>query len=259
MLIEELMLSANIKVAEYIFKKKYPTLNRIHEPMDEDKLENLNHFLKLNQILIQIKDVDYAAIQKVIENIKDDRVSKMFNYLLLRSFMQAYYGPESEGHWGLGFSHYCHFTSPIRRYPDLVVHRVLQSIIESSNPPYNHDEVFQMGFHSSQEERRAQDSERDLYKIKACRYILAKGIHKTFGNITGFRPAFVFIELEGLPIEGIVDKSELTNDFELLIRGEFSFYSKKFSKEFFLGQRVEVEIKKVDLEEMRIYLAIVGW
>ncbi|HNI26372.1 MAG TPA: ribonuclease catalytic domain-containing protein, partial [Leptospiraceae bacterium] len=155
MLIEELMLSANQKTAEFIRKKKAPALFRIHEVMDEDKLETLNSFLKIYGFRNQISSVDYKEIRKVQKAVSGHESERVFNYILLRSFMQAFYGGGKGGHWGLGFTDYCHFTSPIRRYPDLVIHRVLEALIRDEELPYSKDEIVDLGFHTSEEERRA--------------------------------------------------------------------------------------------------------
>jgi ribonuclease R len=258
-LIEELMLSANTKVAEHLRKKKAPALNRIHESIDEEKLEALNNFLKLNSYNIQIRTADYSEIQKVLRKLEGDPNEKVFNYLLLRSFMQAYYGPDYLGHWGLGFQDYCHFTSPIRRYPDLVVHRVLHSVILNESLPYEKVELYRMGLHCSEEERRAADAERDIFKLKACRYLESLGKTKFEAYITGYRPNMVYVELDDPMMEAIIDKSEFTNEIELLGRNAFSFYSKKYTKEFVLGDKIQVELDHIDFEEIRVYVRVLGW
>lgn len=256
-LVEEMMLSANTMVANFLRKKKASALNRIHEVMDEEKLEALNNFLKLNSYNMQVKSADYQEIQKVLKKLEGDPNEKVFNYLLLRSFMQAYYGPEYIGHWGLGFKDYCHFTSPIRRYPDLVVHRVLHSVLLRESPPHSFDELKKMGLHCSEEERKASDAERDIFKLKAIRYLDSTGRKKFTAYITGYKPNFVFVELDDPMMEAIIDKSEFTNEFELSGRNAFSFYSKKYSKEFVLGDKIEVELDTIDYEEIRVYVKMV--
>lgn len=255
-LIEELMLSANQKVDEFLRKKKAPTLHRIHEAMDEEKLETLNHFLQLNGYNVQIRDTSYPEIMNAVSKIEDNSVGKIFNYLLLRSFMQAYYGGEALGHWGLGFKDYCHFTSPIRRYPDLVVHRVLQSVLLEEKLPYSDGEISLMGLHCSEEERRAADAERDIIKIKSFRYLESTGIKEFKGFIVGIRPSQVFVELDLSNLEGVLDKSEFTDEFEILIKNDFSFYSKKYSKIFFIGDPVTVSLDRIDFEEIKVFLKL---
>jgi ribonuclease R len=256
MLIEELMLSANMKVDEYLRKKDSPTLHRIHEPMDEDKLEMLNQFLQLNGHNISIKDISYPEIMNAVSAIESSPIAKIFNYLLLRSFMQAYYGGESIGHWGLGFKDYCHFTSPIRRYPDLVVHRVLHATLLEEKKPYDKGAISMMGVHCSEEERRASDAERDIMKIKSFRYLESTGVTEFKGFIVGIRPSQIFIELADSNLEGVLDKSEFTDEFEVMIKSDFSFYSKKYTKNFFIGDEVSVSLDRIDYEEIKVYLKL---
>ncbi|MGJ4731892.1 ribonuclease R family protein [Leptospira levettii] len=255
-LIEELMLSANLKVDEFLRKKKIPTLHRIHEPMDEEKLETLNHFLQLNGYNVQIHDTSYAEIMKAVKEIQDNSVGKIFNYLLLRSFMQAYYGADPLGHWGLGFKDYCHFTSPIRRYPDLIVHRVLHATLLEGDKEYTDNEIAVMGLHCSEEERRAADAERDIVKIKSFRYLESTGIKEFKGFIVGIRPSQIFVELDISNLEGVLDKSEFTDEFEVVIKNDFSFYSKKYSKIFFIGDPVTVSLDRIDFEEIKVFLKL---
>ncbi|TGL63175.1 VacB/RNase II family 3'-5' exoribonuclease [Leptospira ognonensis] len=256
LLIEELMLSANMKVDEFLRKKKAPTLHRIHEPMDEEKLEMLNQFLQLNGHNISIKNISYPEIMNAVTAIENSPVAKIFNYLLLRSFMQAYYGGETLGHWGLGFKDYCHFTSPIRRYPDLIVHRVLQSVLLEEKFPYDNGEIGIMGVHCSEEERRAADAERDIIKIKSFRYLESTGITEFKGFIIGIRPSQIFIELADTNLEGVLDKSEFTDEFEVVIKSDFSFYSKKYTKNFFIGDEVSVSLDRIDYEEIKVFLKL---
>ncbi|MDF3821573.1 VacB/RNase II family 3'-5' exoribonuclease [Leptospira sp. 96542] len=255
-LIEELMLSANEKVDEYLRKKKAPTLHRIHEPMDEEKLDTLNHFLQLNGYNFQIKDTSYPEIMSAVNQIEDGSVAKIFNYLLLRSFMQAYYGSDTVGHWGLGFKDYCHFTSPIRRYPDLIVHRVLHSVLLDEKRPYSESDISIMGLHCSEEERRAADAERDIIKIKSFRYLESTGIKEFKGFIVGIRPSQIFVELDVSNLEGVLEKSEFTDEFEVVIKNDFSFYSKKYSKVFFIGDPITVTLDRIDFEDIKVYLKL---
>jgi ribonuclease R len=254
-LIEEMMLSANVKVAEFLRKKNAPALFRIHETMDEEKLETLNSFLSLYGINHVIQSTDYEEIKIALEKLKGNPAEKIFNYFLLRSFMQAYYGGEKLGHWGLGFKDYCHFTSPIRRYPDLVVHRVLDALISSETElPYSVSDVTQMGIQTSEEERKAADAERDIQKLKACRYIEKLGVKEFVGVISGIKPHMIFVELEGYFGEGAVSYTHFTDEYELKIPNDFSFISKKYSKTYFLGQKIDLVLEKIDYEEMKIFL-----
>ncbi|WP_078129051.1 ribonuclease R family protein [Leptospira alexanderi] len=253
-LIEEFMLSANIKVAEFIRKKKHPTLYRIHEPMNEEKLESLNAFLQLNGIKILLKDSSYEAIRAVLKELEGKPAERLFNMFLLRTFMQAYYSGEHLGHWGLGFEDYCHFTSPIRRYPDLVCHRVLQQILLGKKPLYGPEEMVTLGLHCSHQERKASDAERDYYKLKACRYLEKTGIKEFSATITGCKPYLIFVDLENPSVDACLISSEFTDEGEIRLETDFSFYSKKYSKIYTLGDKIEVELDRVDYEEIKIFV-----
>ncbi|TGK11717.1 VacB/RNase II family 3'-5' exoribonuclease [Leptospira fletcheri] len=253
-LIEEFMLSANIKVAEFIRRKKRPTLYRVHEPMDAEKLDNLNAFLNLNGIEAQMQDASYESIKNVLSVISGSQAERLFNISLLRSFMQAYYSGEQLGHWGLGFKDYCHFTSPIRRYPDLVCHRVLQSILVDSENPYNEEDIRVMSLHTSHEERKASDAERDYYKLKACRFLEKTGIREFNATLTGFKSSLAFVDLDNPMVEAVLPALEFTDEGELSSETDFSFYSKKYSKIFTLGEQLSVELDRIDFEEIRIYV-----
>ncbi|MFN3604635.1 MAG: ribonuclease R family protein [Leptonema sp. (in: bacteria)] len=255
MLIEECMLSANICVAEFLYKKKVPTLFRIHEPMDIDKLETLNAFFKVYNVKNVLEKVENKEIQKALERIqkKGDKEYKIFSFLLLRSFMQARYSPESVGHWGLGFKHYCHFTSPIRRYPDFVVHRVLMSVLNKKKAPYTLEEIFELAIKTSEAERNAMEAERDMWKLKLIRYIENTNQKIFYGFITGVRSDAVYLELEDFPVDGIVSASHLTNELELILPDPFSVYIKKLARPAFLGERWKLELEKVDIEGLKLY------
>ncbi|EQA34942.1 putative ribonuclease R [Leptospira inadai serovar Lyme str. 10] len=255
-LIEEFMLSANIKVAEFIRKKKRPTLYRVHEPMDVEKLDSLNAFLNLNGINAQLKDTSYESIKNVLGVINGSHAERLFNISLLRSFMQAYYSGEQLGHWGLGFKDYCHFTSPIRRYPDLVCHRVLQSILLEKENLYNDEDIKIMSLHTSHEERKAADAERDYYKLKACRFLEKTGIQEFTATLTGFKSAVAFVDLDTPMVEAIIPALEFTDEGELILENDFTFYSKKYSKLFTLGEQLSVELDRIDFEEIRIYVKL---
>ncbi|HNI88470.1 MAG TPA: RNB domain-containing ribonuclease, partial [Leptospiraceae bacterium] len=244
-------------VAEHLRKNKVPTLFRVHESMEEDKIENLNEFLKLYGFKYQLNSTEYDDIKKALSAIANHPAEKIFNYFLLRSFMQAYYSGEALGHWGLGFKDYCHFTSPIRRYPDLVCHRALEALIHKEDNAYSSEEIKTMGYHTSTEERRAADAERDILKLKACRFVEATGLKEFTGTITGIKPHSIFVELDEILTEGVVSYTEFTNEYELDQPNDFSFYAKRFTKTFFLGEKLKLKLDRIDYDEIKIFLKVV--
>ena len=257
MLIEECMLSANVVVAEFLRKAKMPALHRIHEPMDEEKLERLNFFFEIYNIDCVLKDSSYASIQKgqaaVAGHPERERVERIFNILLLRSFMQAKYQGEPVGHWGLGFKDYCHFTSPIRRYPDLVVHRALNRVLLKKKSLYSPEDINELGRHSSARERLAMEAERDMTRLKLIRLVENQGRKSFRGFLTGFRPDRVFVQVEDPPVEGVIAKEHLTNEFELILPNDFSVYVKRLSRPAFLGESWGLELERIDPEAMVLY------
>jgi len=254
MLIEECMLSANTCVAAFLRKKKAITLYRVHEEMDPTKVETLNNFFKIYNIPLELKNNRPDSIKKALAIVqKEPGVERIFNMILLRTFMQANYRRLPQGHWGLAFKDYCHFTSPIRRYPDLVIHRTLDAILSKKERPYKDDEMDELGIHTSEQERKAMEAERDITKLKILRHIQKKGEREFTGYITGFRPDRVFFELDDYPVEAIVTFNHLTNDSELILPDKFSAYIKKFSRPAFLGEKWKLVLDRIDAEEIRLY------
>ncbi|MCB1315751.1 MAG: VacB/RNase II family 3'-5' exoribonuclease, partial [Leptospiraceae bacterium] len=258
-LIEECMLSANTAVAAFLRKKSANALYRVHEPMDPTKLDRLNGFFSMYNVPVTLKDSSYKSLRKAMEvvhgHVGGENLERIFHLILLRSFMQAAYNPDPLGHWGLGFNDYCHFTSPIRRYPDLIVHRALAHLVagKGKKHPYSRDQVEQLGYHTSEQERKAMDAERDTFRLKVIRYIEEKKLKKFRGFITGMKHDRVFLELEDLPSEAVVEARYLTDDRELLIPDNFSAFIKKLGRPALLGEEWELELDRVDAEEFRIY------
>jgi len=242
-LIEEFMISANRAVAEYVHYSKTPSIYRIHEPPDITSIKELSLELRnLGYKLHVDGKLKAADIQRVIFESKDDSQKVAINTLILRSLKRAVYSNEKEGHFGLALKHYTHFTSPIRRYPDLVVHRIVNSLINERRPPYDEESLEWTATHSSMRERFADEVERAAIKIERV-YTMKHHVGKEFdGFVISVLPFGIFVELKEIFVEGFVPIEKIKN------RG----------KRFKIGQGVKVKVIEADLERRRVTLELVG-
>ena len=266
-LIEECMLSANTSTASFLKRKKVPLLYRFHETIDAKKLKQLNLFCTACAMPVFLKDASYKSITKALDtiinssnhnnnganNINNKKVfMHLFQISLLRSFSQAYYTPHKIGHWGLGFSAYCHFTSPIRRYPDLVVHRMLIATLEKKKPFYNIEQLDSLGQKNSDAERKAVDAERDTSKLKIIRYLLETGIKTLSGFISNIQAERIYIELSTLPTEAIVEARHLSKGKILEVKN-FGAYLESLGRFVFPGEEWNLKIDKIDIDNLQIF------
>lgn len=257
MIIEEFMLSANELVSRVLRENDVPALYRIHEPIAEEKFIALQNFLKTLGITLKKEENVGLALQRVIDSVAQKEYQQVVNFIVLKSLMQAYYGPKPLGHFGLGFRDYTHFTSPIRRYPDLIVHRCIKSLIDKDKPPYLPDELAEIGEQSSKLERVAQNAERDLLKLKACRLLEDKIGEEFEGIISGVTRFGFYVSLLDKPIEGMVPLKFLTDDYYLVNEDDYTVIGRRLGRRFRLGDLVKVRLKNVDTDLMRIDFDVV--
>lgn len=255
-LIEEFMLSANICAASFSRQNKIPTLYRVHEPIPTDSLEKINEFLKIFGFRLQLKDLSYTEIRKALELVARSEVETIFNYLLLRSFTQAFYSPEPKGHWGLGFPDYAHFTSPIRRYADLVVHRQLISFLDNRKYDYQTGELTFIGTDISRLERIAMDAERDMKKLMSIRFMQNRTGDSFEAFFTGYKNDGLFINLIDPQIEGFIPVAEFSRDGEVINHDAFRILLPRFQKVVALGSKFEVELKKADWDNVQMVFSL---
>ena len=255
-LIEEFMLAANICAAQFCRKNKIPVVYRIHEPMDKKKLETLNYLLKLIGVQKQLKDIEYISLRNVIHSIQSKDHKSLFSYMLLRTFMQAEYNPVPKGHWGLGFKDYTHFTSPIRRYSDLIVHHQIKSFLKRSDLVYKKSELEEISKKISQDERTAMEAERTIFKLLSIQFMSTIDQKIFFANLIGFHTYGLFVLLESPPIEGFIPAHTFSNTGEVLNLDEFRIVLKKFQKTIMLGQRLKVQFVKSDWDQMQLVFKI---
>jgi len=253
MLIEDFMIAANEAVAEYLTKKGYPFLYRIHESPDLNKFKQLFEILLAYGIDVEFpEELTPHFFQELIAKFSGKPYAYLFNTLLLRSLKQARYSPENVGHFGLASTCYCHFTSPIRRYPDLVVHRTLKRALRNKKPPYKEEELEVMGKFLSERERTAEEAERDVLK-RFQAFFMKDKIGETFhGIITGITAFGFFVDLEEYLVSGVVRLIDIKDDYYNLDEKGIALIGQKTGKIFQLGQKVKVKVKDVDLKRFYI-------
>jgi ribonuclease R len=255
-MIEECMLLANESVAKYLSKAKLPTLYRLHESPPAEKLTDLHRFLGDFRLQLgggdEPKATDYV---KLIAEIQEHPNKDLIETVLLRSMAQATYSPKEGGHFGLSYEHYLHFTSPIRRYPDLMVHRGLKFVIakgKRSDWAWSESQLEQMGLHCSMTERRADEAVRDATTWLKCEY-LSHFVGDSFaGAISSVTSFGVFIQLDHLFVEGLLHVSDLGDEYFHYDPVKHLMLGEKSGKLYRLGDRVVVQVAKVNLDERKI-------
>lgn len=258
MMIEDFMISANEAVAEFLTELSYPFLYRVHEVPDLNKVKELLEYLPLGNIEIDFPEEPTPKFfQELLKLTENHRLSYLYHHMLLRSLKQAKYSPNNVGHFGLASTCYCHFTSPIRRYPDLVVHRALKRALRNQKPPYKIDELEEMGKHLSQRERIAEEAEREIFK-KFQAFFMRDKIGEIYSGIISGVTAFgFFVDLEEYLVSGVVRVVDLPDDYYVLDEKGISLIGKRTGKTFQIGQKVKVKVKEVDLRRYQINFRLV--
>ncbi|MGY8863315.1 MAG: ribonuclease R, partial [Pseudomonadales bacterium] len=271
-LIEECMLAANVSTAKFLAKHKLDGLFRVHKGPKPSKLENLRAFLGEMSLSLQGgEEPKPKHYQALLSSIKGRPDANLVQTVMLRSLSQAVYTPENEGHFGLGYDAYAHFTSPIRRYPDLLVHRAIRSVIQSKqlsryvkrikatqkqpeSPwyPYSTADVLALGEHCSMSERRADAAVWDVEGWLKCEYMQGHIGNYFFGTINAVTSFGLFIELEDVYVEGLVHISALPGDYYHFDAAKHRLQGERSGKSFRLGDRIEVKLVRVDLDEKKI-------
>ena len=252
-LIEECMLAANVCAANFLGEHKQPALYRIHEGPPPDKLTALREFLAGSALSLGGGDepgaADYAKLTASIQKRPD---FALLQTVLLRSLSQAQYSPENVGHFGLAYDAYAHFTSPIRRYPDLLVHRAIKAVLAGKRYTPSGMTWPELGVHTSMTERRADDASRDVLQWLKCYYMQDK-VGETFtGTISGVASFGIFVTLDGLNIDGLVHVTELGRDYFHFDQVRHAMIGERSGRVFQLAGRVSVTIARVDLERAKI-------
>ena len=254
--IEECMIAANVAAAKFLTKRKFPGLYRIHEGPTATKLKELRQLLKMLGLHLpggeKPEPKHYAELIKQVNQREEDR---WIETMLLRSLSQAVYSPDNIGHFGLAHPFYAHFTSPIRRYPDLIVHRAISHLIakrKASTFMYTHNDLVLQGEHCSMAERRADEATRDAENTLKCEFMQDK-VGKAFnGAITGITSFGLFVELSDMYVEGLVHISTLADDYYQFDPSRMTLEGELTHKTYRLGDTVNIIVNRVDVDERKI-------
>jgi ribonuclease R len=261
-LIEEFMLLANETVASHLVSNEVPSLHRVHESPDVKKVEDFEEFITTLGYSLGAtgRTVTPKQFQKLIDRIRGTPEERPIAALMLRTMQKARYDAASLGHFGLATEHYTHFTSPIRRYPDLLVHRVLRESRHGAMTPARQEELVEelpdIAKHTSEMERRADEAERELLQWKKVRFMADKVGDEYDGFITGVAPFGLFIELSEHYVEGLVHISSMADDYYRFLEQQHILKGESTKKVYRLGDKVRVQVVRVDMERRQIDLGI---
>ncbi len=254
--IEECMIAANVAAARFLQRHKLPFLYRVHEEPDAEKIIEVRAFLA--ELGLQLGGGERPRAEhfaKLLGKIQDRPDRHLIETVLLRSLKQAQYSPDNCGHFGLAHSAYAHFTSPIRRYPDLLVHRAIRHVVEGGDNhrfAYDPQRMAQLGEHCSMTERRADEAVRDAVDWLKCEFMLDKVGQAFDGLITGVTSFGFFVELESIYAQGLVHVSTLVNDYYRFDAPKHRLIGERSGRIYRLADPVRVKVARVDLDERKI-------
>lgn len=255
-LIEECMLAANVCAAQFLLAHEQPALYRIHEGPTPEKLEKLRAFL--GEFGYTLGGGDEPGAQeygKVLQQIKDRPDAQLLQTVMLRSLRQAVYSPDNVGHFGLAYDAYTHFTSPIRRYPDLLVHRAIKAILGVGGA--HHGDWDEIGLHCSATERRADDATREVVAWLKCYFMQDKVGEEFVGSVSSVVPFGLFVALDDIFIEGLVHISDLGSDYFHFDDTRHQLAGERTGVRYRLADRIRVQVVRVDMETRKIDFRLV--
>lgn len=254
-IIEEFMLSANEAVAELLAEKGVPFLRRVHGAPEPRKLKSLTDFVA--ELGFKTESLESRfALQGLLNNVKEDSREHAVNYAVLRAMQRAVYSPEEEGHFALASKCYCHFTSPIRRYPDLTIHRLIEQVSQGKTPDQHMVELLTLGDHCSEREQRATDAERELNRVKLLLYLQDKVGMQMDGIITGVENFGLFVMGTHLPAEGFIHITSLADDYYRFDKAGHVIRGFRSGNTYRLGDPVRVAVAAVDVERRELDLRL---
>lgn len=256
MLIEDLMIAANEAVAVYLTRKGYSCVYRVHDKPDSEKLNELKILLKYLGHNVKIgSDPSPKRLAKVVKIVHGRPEERLINMLLLRAMSQAIYSTEDLGHFGLASKCYCHFTSPIRRYPDLLIHRLLADALKVEKYKFAHSVKYlkEAAKESSRMERKSMEAERESLNLYSAIFMRDK-IGETFdGLVSHTAKKGIFVELNDYFVEGLIKPEDLIDDKYRYDPKKFSYIGGKTGKSIHIGDKIRVDVKDVNIEERRVY------
>jgi ribonuclease R len=256
-IVEECMLAANEAVAEHLDHKDIYFLRRVHPAPEPTKLQKFAEFARILGYKMK-KETDRFSLQRILQQSADKPEMHAVHYALLRSLKQATYSPVKDDHYALASENYCHFTSPIRRYPDLQVHRLLDQLVKRGKASSILPELMALGEHCSKTERRAETAERELVKHKLLVYMNERVGTDLQAVITGVADYGFYAQAEPLPVEGMVHISTLPDDYYYFDDASHSLIGQRTERRYRLGDKVEVTVVRVDLQRRQLDFRIKG-
>jgi len=250
-IIEECMLAANVCASDILRKNEHPALYRVHQGPTPERLLGLREFLKGFGLELGGGETPHAKdYAKVLERVKDRPDAQLLQTAMLRSLRQAVYSPDNLGHFGLAYEAYTHFTSPIRRYPDLLIHRAIKAVIKKKR--YVPGNWAELGMQCSLTERRADEATRDVEAWLKC-YYMRDRVGDVFDGTISSAVAFgIFVALDGVYVEGLVHVSDLGSDYFHFDAAKHQLIGERTAKRYRLGDRVRVRVVRVDIESSKI-------
>ncbi|PLX73326.1 MAG: ribonuclease R [Desulfuromonas sp.] len=252
-LIEEFMLASNEAVATFLDGQKQALPFRIHEPPDQDDFSALNAYLKTHARHLLTFDHDlHSELQKLVAALEDPTEKRIVSRLLLQSMKQARYSIENVGHYGLAADKYCHFTSPIRRYPDLAVHRLLKQNLARQEQVYDKEALASIAVQSSTRERLAVDAERDVQAMLSCRFMEGRVGLEFPGAISSVQKFGLFVELDEFPVEGLVHIARLEEDYYHFDAETNRLIGERIGQIFSVGMPVKISVESVNIARREI-------
>jgi len=257
------MIATNEAVARFLAEEESPGLHRVHEPPGTEKMEEFKEFVAhLGYRFSPRGKIQPKVFQHLLEEVRGKPEEKSVNYLLLRSMKQARYSEEALGHFALAAAHYLHFTSPIRRYPDLVIHRILRELLQPGKMKEKRRQRWEnrlpeIAEHSSQRERVAMEAEREVVERKKVQFMRDKVGQEFNGYISGVLSFGIFVELEDFFIEGLVHLTRLPPDRYQYLERKYLLIGERTRKVFRLGDRVRIRVDAANLERRQIDFSLI--